>query len=164
MCIRDSPRCCSRTHIQQTRRFAARYPAGSPLMRLSIAAGHPWRSLRGQTGGYALTALRPWQSNMCGLLRRAWRPVASNLVACCVRLGGLLCRARWAALIMAAYTADTLGTAAGHGMTIKGDAQIYRNPSVSGGAYRHVSAIWYHTWAVRTSVSYTHLDVYKRQV
>ena len=64
-------------------------------MRLSIAAGHPWRSLRGQTGGYALIALWPWQSNMCGLLRRAWRPVASNLAAYCAKRAGLLRRVWW---------------------------------------------------------------------
>ena len=166
------PRCCSRTHIQQTRRFAAKYPAGSPLMRLPIAAGHLWRPQRGQAGGYALTALRPRQSIICrklrrvwwpaasylaaccakraGLLRQAWWLAASGLVACCAKRAGLLCRVRWAALIMGAYAADTFGTATGHGLTIKGDAQISRNPSVSGGAYRHVSAIWYHTWAVRT--------------
>lgn len=85
-----------------------------------------------------------------GLPRQAWRAVASGLVACCAKRAGLLHRARWAALIIAAYAADTFGMATGHGLTIKGDAQIYRNPSVSGGAYRHVSAIWYHTWAVRT--------------
>lgn len=143
-------RCCPGTHIQQTRRFAARYPAGSPLARLSIAAGHLWRPQRGQAGGYALTALRPRQSIICRKLRRVWWPAASYLAACCAKRAGLLRRVRWAALIMGAYAADTFGTATGHWLTIKGDAQIYRNPSVSGGAYRHVSAIWYHTWAVRT--------------
>lgn len=83
--------------------------------------------------------------------------VASSLAACCIKPGGLLRRA-WRAVAsspmggshQAAYAADTFGMATGHGLTIKGDAQIYRNPSVSGGTYRHVSAIWYHTWAVRT--------------